>query len=593
MSGSGREITVPSGRTDAARATMRTAAGPVSVWLRPALRAAVLGLGAVHTVVAVRQQSMSEDGINYLDIGTAFFDGNWPAALNPVWSPLYGLVLGAVQAAVAPPPPAEFAVVQVTNFAILVAALFGFEWFWGALAPPERAGAAGARSLGAQAPALWLVLGYSLFAWASLNLITVWAVTPDMLVAALVFILAGCVLRLPDAARPARACLTLGAIAGTAYLAKAAMFPLGLALLVLAAALPAHRAAAARFAWMALAFAVVAGPFAVYVSRESGYPTFGDVGRFTYMKHVNALAYPHWGASIKQVAGTAVHPPRLLVEEPRVYAFGDPVGGTYPLAFNPGYWTRGLSPRVNAPDQLRALAAGMVYYFDLFLRVQGGFVAVVGLLLWLGARRRPRPGAEGALVLWAAGGIGLYALVYTEARYVAPFIVILWAALLALVRLGGQAGARELARPALIVLSGLVWINIVSFNLAGAAGVLGVPLPGGRPGDGRFSGGSRAPHVEIAHELRRLGLTPGARVGVVGDAFEAYWARLGRLRIVADIPPEDVPLFWHADEAGQARVVEAFRAAGAAAIVAELPQAIVPAGWQRVGSTPLGAYLVR
>ena len=38
-----------------------------------------------------------------------------------------------------------------------------------------------------------------------------------------------------------------------------------------------------------------------------------------------------------------------------------------------------------------------------------------------------------------------------------------------------------------------------------------------------------------AQELRRMGAQPGDKVAVIGDGASAYWARLGKLRIVAEI----------------------------------------------------------
>jgi hypothetical protein len=64
-------------------------------WLRFTLRVVALALGAVHTAVAIIQQSMNEDGIGYLDMGAACLRGDWEMAVNGIWSPLYSWILGA------------------------------------------------------------------------------------------------------------------------------------------------------------------------------------------------------------------------------------------------------------------------------------------------------------------------------------------------------------------------------------------------------------------------------------------------------------------------------------------------------------------
>ena len=41
-------------------------------------------LGALHTYAAATSYSMNADGISYLDIGDAYFRGDWETAINPV-----------------------------------------------------------------------------------------------------------------------------------------------------------------------------------------------------------------------------------------------------------------------------------------------------------------------------------------------------------------------------------------------------------------------------------------------------------------------------------------------------------------------------
>ena len=566
--------------------------------LRIVLRSLALGLGALHTAVAVRQQSMSEDGINYLDIGTAAFAGEWETALNTVWSPLYALILGGVQRVVAPSVSWEFPVVQMTNFVIYAAALFSFEFFWRALpmrVAGERDTQAG-QHLDEIAPRAWLVLGYSLFIWSSLSLVTIWAVTPDMLVAAGVYLAAGLVLRVPDSAAPRRTAAWLGIALGAAYLAKAAMFPLGLVLVGLVAALPRlPLTTAPRLACILIPFVLVSGPLVAAVSARSGHFSFSEVGAFTYMKHVNELRYPHWGASIERVGGAAVHPPTLELAEPEVYAFAEPITGTYPLAFDPAYWTEGLAPTFTLGQQLRASVANVSFYADLFARTQGGFLAVVlvlGALAWRGRTWSLNP--RTALAAWALSAFGLYVLVYAEARYVAPFVAVLWGALLASLTFPHEGAYRRVAAVGGAVLVACVWFNIAGFNMDGAAAVLGLQVDRPSAEDaGRFSptedGG--VTHPRVAEGLLEMGLQPGDPVGFIGDSFAAYWARLARLRIVAEIPLHQVATFWQIEPDRAADVLQAFTASGAVAVVAARPHGThLPAGWRPVGDT---SYVIR
>lgn len=72
----------------------------------------------------------------------------------------------------------------------------------------------------------WCGLGYAFFIWSSFNLIEIWAVTPDMLVAALVYLAAVVIVRIRFGAASRRTFALLGIVLGLGYLAKAAMFPM-------------------------------------------------------------------------------------------------------------------------------------------------------------------------------------------------------------------------------------------------------------------------------------------------------------------------------------------------------------------------------
>ncbi len=91
--------------------------------LRWALRLLALGIGAVHTAVAIRSQSMNEDGIGYLDLGEAWWRADWDAVINITWSPLYAWIVGGVVHFTQPAIRWEFPVVQLANFAIYALAL--------------------------------------------------------------------------------------------------------------------------------------------------------------------------------------------------------------------------------------------------------------------------------------------------------------------------------------------------------------------------------------------------------------------------------------------------------------------------------------
>jgi hypothetical protein len=84
--------------------------------------------------------------------------------------------------------------------------------------------------------------------------------------------------------------------------------------------------------------------------------------------------------------------------------------------------------------------------------------------------------------------------------------------------------------------------------------------------------------------LADSGVKPGDGVASIGYTYTAYWARLGRYRVVAEVCAPEAPRFWAAGTAGRAEVLRRFRQAGARAVVCDS----VPAGasgWEPVPGT--------
>src|SRR5918995_641945 len=84
----------------------------------------------------------------------------------------------------------------------------------------------------------WRAIGYALFVWSSVVLIRFRSVTPDMLVAGIVYLAAALLVRIGSAATPRPATHALfGGVLGLGYLTKAVMFPVGFVFLGAAAVL--------------------------------------------------------------------------------------------------------------------------------------------------------------------------------------------------------------------------------------------------------------------------------------------------------------------------------------------------------------------
>jgi hypothetical protein len=564
------------------------------LWLQAGFRLLAVGMGGLHAWVAATQQSMSEDGISYLDMGDAYLRGDWNMAINTVWSPLYSWILGVGMKVIQPTMQWEIAVVHLINFAIYLFALISFEFFWRELSPARRTKASeDDDSSAAQFPEwAWLSVGYALFVWSSLSLIKIWAVTPDMLMAGCVYLAAGLLYRIAKGRPGWITFFVFGFVLGLAYLAKSVMFPLAFVFLAVALFVGGEiRHAAPRTVAALLVFLLIAAPFVTLFSVAKGRLTFGDAGRLTYLKLVNGIPYPHWRSGASPDVGTPHHPARQIFENPAVFEFATPVGGTYPLSYDPSYWYEGVVAPLDIKKQVAVLVTNAGFYFDLFIRQQGGVSAIVGLLLLLGVKKRSLQSwlsGELGLVLIAIAAFGLYALVYLEGRYIGAFLVLFWAGLLSFVRLPDSLLSRKLLSIAAVMLIAVFLINIAAFNLQGVKKVKNSTSPFAERAATETT--SYRPS-ELAEAVLQIGIKPGDRIAFIGYSFGAFFARLARLQIIAEIPETDIERFWYAGPAKQTAVIESLRSTGVKAIIAErlLPGASA-IGWRRIGGSTYLLY---
>jgi hypothetical protein len=560
--------------------------------LRRIGRLLAIVLCGLHAWVA--RHTMNPDGISYLDLADAYGRGDWANALNTYWSPLYCWILEAVFAAVRPTPYWECAVVHAVNLALFLTALVCFECLLGEVLKVVRCqGEATGGETQTPLPC-WVVLGlmYALFIWTSRQLITVSHVTPDMIVAACVYLAAALLLRMRRTQTGWRLSLALGLVLGVGYLAKAVLFPLGFVFLAISAlAAGSWRRAARHLAVAGSAFLVVSGCFILVLSLSQGRATFGDSGRLNYAWFVGGVKREHWqGGPLPGLQ--AAHPPRLIFQSPAVYDISGPVGGTYPLWFNPSYWYEG----VRAPLQLRAQAAAVartaVSYLELLSVKMGGFTAALGAL-WIfclrtqGQSWRARTGQwlgqvcrQYLLLGPALAAVAMYLLVgHVEGRLIGPFLLLLGAGLLAAMRLAPPRldAACRLGKALLGGVAVLLAINVAfdGFNA----------VQSWRRGEGSAA----HPAWQLAHHLREHGFREGDCMAFIGYTYDAYWARLGGYRIVGEVPEGEAPRFWGMPDPVRREVLARLAQTGARAVVAENAAGD---GWEKVSGTSYSVYIL-
>lgn len=524
---------------------------------------------------------MNQDGMSYVDIATAVTRGE--GGVNGYWSPLYSWILAAAFAIGRPSAYWEFAFVKLVNLLLFAVAFASFEFFLRELLRRERVLDAARETSDAAVgrapvePWVWSALGYTLFLWCALRLTTVSVVTPDMCVVAAVFAAAGLLLRIQRGAGGSAMHIALGLVLGAGYLAKAAMFPL--AFVFLASAWLAGRHVG-RVGLATATFALVVAPWVVALSTEKGRPTFGDAGKITYAWFVTA-AVPtwHWQGG-PPGHGEALHPTRKLLDSPPVFAYDGPVGGTYPVWYDASYWYEGLRTRFVPGRQMAVLGGYAVDAVKVFLQIMPGILILLALSRPWGVVRRSLA-LQVPLLLPAVACLGMYALVLLHLRYVAPFLVVLPMGVLAAVRLPGSSSESLAGSRRLVAIASLFTALVVGLEIAyyGA-------LDAGRLA--REAAGGRQAHtqIDIARALATAGVGPGSRVATIDAAYDAYWAHLGRVRVIAEVPHDGVEMFWAAGAAGRRAVYDAFRAAGATAVVTHDPPAWANTSeWAALGTT--------
>jgi hypothetical protein len=419
-----------------------------------------------------------------------------------------------------------------------------------------------------------------------------------MCVAGLVYLALGLMLQIRAGAAPRRASVLLGVVLGFAYLAKAAMFPL--AFVFLAVAMLSYdniRKAAPHVAMSALVFVGITVPYTAAISRAKGRLTFGDSGGLNYAACINGVDFFFPGDTgrmkcvgvglvegVDEIESTngkmLLHPVKRIFDAPATYQFAGPVGGTYPFWYDPSYWQEGIKPHFDLRGQASAVMRGIRSYCSLCLSVflQLNITASLCILYLLAPKASvciKRAAENWPLVLLGLSALGLYALVFVQYRYIAPFVVILWLAAFSGVCIRSAKGSRTLIAVIGISIAATTVVSAVWYVVQNPIAVM-----------------STAPvDWQAAMALKELGIRSGDKVAVIakdpmGDHMPSV-ARLARTQVIAQVNRRD--RFFAAAPSTQFQVIEAIARSGAKAILtsAEPPHAGIQ--WEELELT--GYYI--
>lgn len=520
------------------------------------------------------------DGISYLEMGEAYARGDWKMAISSYWSPIYAWLITIPLRMLKVSRYWESTVVHVTNFIIYIFVLCSFEFFLTGLIHeshgpryPTSAGNATGGQLASLPGWSLRLLGYALFVYASLSWLSPEVVSPDLCVEGIVFLVAGTMIRIYASGATARNCAILGLLLGIGYLTKLVFFPLAFvffAMSFFAAGNP--RKSAPRILLGFVIFLMIAVPYIAVLSKAKGHLTYGDTGKIAYASYVDSLPLSvHWQGADGR-SGTPAHPTRKVLDNPPVYEFAQPVGGSYPAWYEPPYWWEGVRPYFDARREVGIIHQNLHFYWSL-LAAQGEFIVAFFALALLAPHGHAlaRRFVQYAF-LWvpALVAVGSYAAIYVESRYLPGFLIILWLCLL-----------RSIVITASELYHKLVWcITLAVVMTVGARTLRTFVIDAGHATHPANT------HWQIAEQLRRDGVRPGDRVASIGFTFDGYWAHLADVKIVAEVTQGDAGTFWLSEPATKARVLQTFTNLGAKAVVCNrVPQFSSPPGWQHVGQS--------
>ena len=514
---------------------------------------------------------VNPDGISYLDLSDDFAAGRWSNAVSGHWSPAYPLLLSVWLKLFGSGSQWEALGVHVLNVLTFIAAMAAFELFLRELRRSQqprhdRTVRPWALDLAASSA---VVCAWSIFLWCTLVLVTIKAVTPDMMVAAIAFALAALVIRIREEDAGTGSFAAFGALLGLGYLTKSFMFAAAIALLGLSY-LTTRRLhqSAKRHLISGIVFIAIALPQVIALSRQAGTLRISDSARIVYALRVNHV--PKLWLGSPSASGTPVHPIEQLSTRPQTLAFPtDKPNRAYPLWDEPSYWYEGMHPRFDAAQQLDALRRNIVTDLGIALKVLAPL-----FLIWL-MRDRKFPVRYRTLTIASTMVLLGYAILNSEGRLIAPWLVIGIVSALAGMSLEPNGPRQRIARGTVHVMTAICVISLVTYVFDQAFSE--------HPDQGL---NARNIQWEVAKAVNDRGVPPGSRIALVGDESDIHWARLAGVQAAIHIPRAAAADYWRMPAEARADFEKRIAAKGARAMIASwtAPSAPLP-GWTRIPGT--------
>lgn len=540
------------------------------------------------------------DAVSFMDIADAMRAHNWPLVANGYWNPAYSAALAIGEAIAHPTRWTELQTFYWVNFWIFLACVGACIFFARSLVVLRARRLTDPSSIPALSGAPLQLAAVALMFFSFQRELILSAVRSDSLLLFFLLIAAGLILRILASGSWALYPL-LGVALGCAYLTKSFAF-VPSAFLLLAFVIwgigrkqPAGNLTRQRIlagtVTAGLVFCAIAAPYAIAISRQRGRPTTGESARMNYAFFVDQTARWHEFHTGKLGHATAdfKHPEQLLLNWPPVYSYARHPLGTYPLWFDPAYWTDEIQPHFWLKGEVQRMARCTALLVRFVVGHLEAFCLIAVLLAagcFFPRLRRWWPFA--AVAAWGLLMLAIYFPVDLQDRYLTGAFLFVVVTLLAMLRVRSAAAARAATAAALL---------LALLSLADAARDLGERRR-------MFSvtthhGGAYSPEIfGAAQGLNALGIGSGEPVACFGDIacyLDQYWARLAQTPIRAEVgvPDQSDPGRFWAGLTDQAQIIDLLRAQGMHAIVAAFaPETHMPDGWQQLGTTDFYVYII-
>ena len=510
------------------------------------------------------------DAINYIEMGEALRYGNWQDFVNFTASPGYAALLALGQILLNTDRANEIPLLKTVNFGCMIIDMWACDLLLRSLKRHYACLIGGNRT-----PLPWfmiMALAYSMFLFCALDWVRPRLVAPEMAVLASVLLSMTVILEIKGNPNHYGKFFLLGLSLAVAYLLKTFFFPFSACFFLIAGlACGSIKKAIPRVSVAVVTMLLVCSPWLMALSYKLGHLSYGETGSLNYGIYVKG-------------EGNSVHSPVLLTKAPEVLLYQNTPfeNSTRPATFDPSYWKIGIKPIFDLKAHARLF---LEHSYQICCEQPWLLLLTLLWVVWnarLGSLRIgrlwPIP-VQLCLALPAVIGIVMYSVIHVEMRYLAPFMFLIFVALVLCPRY--DKTDRAVALKSIISTSILVAV-ILGFSLSTVVdqSVRSLVSTSEKPSyrDAFFQ------MMAVKDYLKDQGAQGGSQVALVGVP-PSYWGRMAGIKIAAEIPKDEEVLSATPEKRKES--VESLRSVGVNIFVAKGKDfaKLTEEGWELVPGT--------